>query len=204
MSDEAPNPRQAMWDERHAARDPIESREPEAVLVELAGRLEPGRALDLATGDGRNAVWLASRGWVTTAVDFSRIALDRARALADHAGASVTWVHEDLLAWRPPARSFDLVMLAFLHLPAAERQHVYGAAADAVAPGGHLVVVGHDRVNAGRGVPGPQDPEVLFTADEVAAGLSGFAVERSEAVERDLGDGRIAVDAVVVARRPDG
>lgn len=201
MSDEAPKTRQALWDERHGARDPIESHEPEPALVELAGSLVPGRALDLATGDGRNAVWLARRGWRTTAVDFSRVALDRAQGAADRADVAVEWVHADLLAWRPEPAAFDLVTLVFLHLPRGERERVYGAAAAAVAPGGRLLVVGHDRTNLTLGVGGPQDPDVLFTAEEIVARLEGFALERAEAVARDAGDGRRAVDAVVVARR---
>ena len=96
--DRAPS-RQAMWDERHAARDPIESHEPDPTLVSEAGALRPGLALDLATGDGRNAIWLASKGWRVTAVDFSTVALERARRSATRAGVEVEWRQEDLLEW---------------------------------------------------------------------------------------------------------
>lgn len=193
--------RRAMWDERHAARDPIEAHEPDATLVALAGPLAPGRALDLATGDGRNAVWLASRGWAVTAVDFSGVALERGRAAADRAAVSVEWRQADLLEWRPEPRSADLVILMFLHLPEAERRRVYDAAAEAVAPGGRLLVVGHDRSNLGRDAPGPKDPGVLFTPDEIASSLAGLVVDEARQVTRDLGDGRLGTDAVVVARR---
>jgi len=199
--DPAPTRRQ-LWDERHAAHDPIESREPDPSLAAVAGGLAPGRAIDLAAGDGRNAIWLAANGWEATAVDFSTVALDRARASAERAGVRVTWVNADLLEWRPEPRSYDLVALMFLHLPAHERRAVYAAAAEAVAPGGRLLVVGHDLTNLTDGAGGPQDPGVLFTPDGIAAELEGLVVERAEVVRRNVGEGRVALDAVVVAARP--
>jgi SAM-dependent methyltransferase len=194
--------RRQMWDERHAAREPIESHEPDPTLAEVAGALAPGRAIDLAAGDGRNAIWLAARGWDVTAVDFSGVALKRAAAAAEAANVTVRWVNADLLGWRAESRSFDLVALMFLHLPPGERDVVYAGAAEAVAPGGRLLVVGHDRSNLTEGAGGPQDPAVLFTADDVALDLAGFEVERTETVARYLGDGRTAIDAVLVAKRP--
>jgi SAM-dependent methyltransferase len=193
--------RQEMWDERHAARDPIESSEPDPTLVAEIGPLAPGRALDLGTGDGRNAVWLATRGWDVTAVDFSRVALDRGRALAERTGVGVDWVQADLLAWTPPPLGFDLVCLFFIHLPPAERRVAYQRAAAAVAPGGSILVVGHDRSNFGRGTSGPQDPTLLFTAGEVAADLAGFTIVREGIVRREVDAERVAIRAVMRAVR---
>ncbi len=196
-----PVSRREMWDERHAAREPIESPEPDPSLARLAGELTPGRALDLAAGDGRNAIWLAAHGWEVTAVDFSTVALERARASATAAGVAVTWVLADLLEWRPEPRSFDLVALMFLHLPRDERRPVYAVAAEAVAPGGRILVVGHDRSNLTEGVGGPQDPAVLFTPAEIAADLVDLTVETADTVTRGTGDERRSIDAVVLARR---
>jgi SAM-dependent methyltransferase len=196
-----PLDRRAMWDERHAARDPIEAHDPDPTLVAVVSGLAPGRALDLGTGDGRNALWLARRGWRVTAADFSAVALARASERAVAAGLEVDWRLEDLLAWHPEPAAYDLVTLMFIHLPRAERTRVYEAACRAVAPGGTLLVVGHDLSNLGRGVGGPQDPDVLFTPADVVAGLpDGFRVDRAETIRR--GDAEPApVDAVVVARR---
>ncbi len=202
MTDMEPKTRQELWDERHAAREPIESIEADPTLTGLAAPMVPGRALDLAAGDGRNAIWLASRGWSVAAVDFSRVALQRAAASADKAGVTVDWIHADLLEWRPEPRSADLVLLMFLHLPVAERRAVLAAAAQAVAPGGRLLLVGHDRSNAGREVPGPKDPDLLYATDEVAADLAPLVVDEARRVVHDLGEGRLSTDAVVVASRP--
>ena len=194
----------ARWDVRHGARDPIEAHDPDPTLVAVCGGLSPGRALDLACGDGRNSIWLAANGWDVTGVDFSSVALDRAAAAARVASVTVTWRQEDLVAWQPDEAAFDLVALVFLHLPTAERSVVYGSAARAVAEGGRLLVIGHDRTNLTDGIGGPPDADVLFTADEVAETLAGgFLIERAVAVRRGSGKGRAAIDAVVVARRVD-
>ncbi len=194
--------RQQMWDERHAAREPIEDREPDATLVEEVGSLAPGRALDLGTGDGRNAVWLARQGWAVTGVDFSAVALERARDLAGRAGVTVDWQFQDLLAWTPPARAFDLVCLVFIQLPEDERKVVYARAAEAVAPGGSLLVVAHHPDNLANGAPGPRDPAVLFGAEDLTPYLAGLDVVRAAAIDRPRDDGLVAVDAVLHGVRP--
>ena len=202
MSGDVTPTRRQLWDDRHAAREPIESHEPDPSLAAVAGGLVPGRAIDLAAGDGRNAIWLAAHGWQVTAVDFSAVALDRARTAADAAGVAVAWGNADLLEWRPEARSFELVALMFLHLPAHERRAVYAGAAEAVGPGGRLLVVGHDLSNLADGAGGPRDPDVLFTPEGIAGDLEGLVVARAGVVRRDIGEGRTALDAVVVAARP--
>ncbi len=201
MTDGPEKSRRELWDERHAARQAIESRAPDRTLVDLATGLAPGRALDLAAGDGRHAIWLAAHGWTTTGVDFSGVALDRARAWAAREGVDITWLHADLLEWTPAARSADLVTVMFLHLPPPERRAVFAKAADALALGGRLLVVGHDRLDIGRDVRGPKDPALLYTPDEVAADLPGLVLEQSRRVENDLGEGVVSTDTVVVARR---
>jgi len=193
----------AYWNERHAAREPIESHEPNPILVAEAEALVPGRALDLGAGDGTTAVWLALHGWQVTAIDFSSVALDRARGLAAGAGVEVTWIEADLLDRAPSVSGFDLVTLLHIHLPPPERRLVLAWAAEALAPGGVLLVIGHDRANLTEGVGGPQDPEVLYTPAEIAADLPGLNIERAETVWRPRPEGRARIDAVVRARLPD-
>ncbi len=202
--EQPPGPsRRERWDERHAGQEPIESSEPDPTLLGEVGALAPGRAIDLGAGDGRNAVWLASRGWDVTAVDFSQVALDRGRARAAASGVQVEWELADLLEWTPGARSYDLVTLFFIHLPREERRGVYARAAAAVAPGGTLLVVGHDRTNIADGVGGPQDPDLLITPSEVAADLTGFRIDRAETVQRGDAAGRRPIDAIVRAVRSE-
>lgn len=190
------------WDARYAEAGTVWSREPNRFVEEVLGPLPPGAALDLAAGEGRNAIWLAGRGWRATGVDFSPVGIDKARALAGQQGVAVDWVVADLREYQPPARTFQAVLLAYLHLPPADLTGVLARAAAAVAPGGTLLVVGHDATNLTEGTGGPQDPAVLYTPDTIAAALPGLRVTRAERVHRPVdGAPRPAVDALVVAVR---
>jgi SAM-dependent methyltransferase len=192
------------WNVKHGEAGPLFGVEPNRFLVAEAADLPPGRALDLACGAGRNAVWLAERGWTVTGADFSDVALANARALATERGVDVEWVQADLRDWEPPPREFELVAILYLQLPAEELQPVLARAADAVAPGGTLLVVGHDLQNLNGGHGGPKDPRVLLTPEDVAAELPGLEVEKAERVLRpvETEDGEAqAIDALVRARR---
>jgi SAM-dependent methyltransferase len=141
---------------------------------------------------------------VVTAADFSDVALENARRLAGARGVEVEWVQTDLREWQPARRGFDLVVVLYLQLPRHERRAVLGHAADALAPGGTLLVVGHDLQNLNGGHGGPKDPRVLFTAQDVVAELPGLEVEKAERVLRPVvtDDGEAqAIDALVRARR---
>ena len=192
------------WDERYRGSELLWTAEPNRFLVAETAGLEPGRALDLACGEGRNAVWLASRGFAVTGVDFSEVALGKAARLAEARGVDVEWVAADLLAYEPAPRSFDLVVVLYLQLPEAELRPVLRGAAAAVAPGGTFFLVAHDRTNLAEGHGGPRDARVLYSAGDVVAELDGFEVVRAERVERDVqtpeGE-RIALDALVRAVR---
>ena len=193
------------WDERYGTEELIWKAEPNRFLVEELDALPPGRALDVACGEGRNAVWLASKGWRVTGADFSRAGLAKAQRLATDRGVEVTWVEADVVEWRPPTASFDLVVVMYLHLPAEQRRRALAHAAAALAPGGVLLVVGHDTSNLLKGTGGPQDPAVLFTPEEIVEELSGLQIERAKQVKRtvvsDAGEAT-AIDALVRAVRP--
>lgn len=196
------------WDARYAATDTLWSFEPNRFLIREVESLPPGRALDLACGEGRNALWLAGRGWRVTAVDFSQVALDRGRGVAERRGLEVEWIPADILTWTPPWRAFDLVAVFYVQLPGPQLRPVLGRAADAVAPGGVLLVVGHDSANLADGYGGPKDAALLFTPADVTAELGGLRVERAERALRPVKvpDGeRTAIDALVRAvREPEG
>ncbi len=152
-----------------------------------------------------SAVRLAERGFRVTGVDFSEVALIKARQLAQSRGTSAEWVHADVLDYSPRPASFDLVVVLYLQLPAPERATALATASSALAPGATLLVVGHDSSNIAHGHGGPQDPAVLFTPDDVTRELVGLEIERAETVRRPVRtpDGEVdALDALVRARRP--
>jgi SAM-dependent methyltransferase len=186
------------WDARYAAADRVWSAEPNHWVVSLCSELSPGTALDLGAGEGRNALWLAERGWRVTAVDFSSVALERGRASAG--GARVDWQVADVTTYNPDT-GVDLVVVCYLQLPRAVMSGVLARAASWVRPGGHLVVVGHAVRNLSEGVGGPQDADRLQDAEMYAEAAAGLVVERLEEVDRVLPEG-VAIDVVLRARRP--
>jgi SAM-dependent methyltransferase len=195
------------WDERYAASDLVWSATPNQFVAAELADLKPGRALDLAAGEGRNALWLAGLGWHVTAVDFSSVGLEKGRALQDRSenGQSlhVDWVHADVLGYDPGPEPFDLAVVAYLQLAAGERRTATRRGFAALRPGGTLFVVGHDSSNLEEGTGGPQDPSVLFTAEEVLGDLEGerFEVLRAERVARVVAEGALAYDALVRLER---
>jgi SAM-dependent methyltransferase len=197
----------ADWDARYAEAELVWSRGPNRLVETECADLPPGRAVDLACGEGRNAIWLASRGWEVTAVDFSRVALDKGRRLAGD--VEVEWVCADATQWR--GKGYDLAVVAYFQVPAADRRTAVRHLVDSLRPGGTLLWVGHDSTNLTEGTGGPQDPAVLMTAEDLLADLEGMAVdvERAGRVARVVGapDGhgaateRTAWDCVVRLRR---
>jgi len=193
------------WNRRYEGPGLLWSAQPNAILAaELAGPAR-GRALDLACGEGRNAVWLAEQGWSVTGADFSDVGLDKARVLAATRGVTVEWELVDLREHQPEPGGYDLVVVLYLHLEAGARRAVHAAAAGALAPGGTLFVLGHDLSNLTDGHGGPPDPSILFTPEDVVADVPGLSVVKAERVVRlvatDDGE-RKAIDALVRAVRP--
>ena len=162
----------AFWDERYGSSDALWSGHVNAVVRDEVAGLPAGRALDVGCGEGGDALWLAGHGWQVLGVDVSRVALGRAAARARETGldARVSWEHRDLLAWAPPSQAYDLVSVAFLHLPAPQRREVYAGLAEAVAQGGTLLVAAH-HPDDNKVVPRPPHPELFFTADDLANDL---------------------------------
>jgi SAM-dependent methyltransferase len=166
--------------------------------------LPAGRAVDLGSGEGRNAIWLAEHGWQVTGVEFAAAALDRARRIAAKREVQVNWIHADVLTWLPEPAAFDLVLLLYLHLPSEDMTTVLRRAREAVAPRGTLLLIGHDSSNLEHGHGGPQDPSVLYRAGDVAAQLAEFAIDeagtRRRPVDTDVGT-KYAIDCLVRAHR---
>lgn len=193
------------WDRRYSGPDLLWSATPNRFLVQEAEDLAPGRALDLACGEGRNALWLAERGWNVTAVDYSGVAIAKARDRAALEGADVDFVCADLLDYLPAEGAFDLVLVLYLQLPADERRLVLARAEAALAPSGTFLLIGHDLTNMTDGVGGPSDPDVLYTPEQIAEEVPSLDVEKAERVFRDVGDAdRPAIDALIRARRSPG
>lgn len=195
-----PSAAQSMWDSRYAEHSWPD--EPDPALVELVGSLAPGKALDLGCGPGRNSIWLARHGWEVTGVDASLVGLAQAHQRAIEAGVTIDTIHADLLAWEPPSGRFDLVVVANVHLIEPQRSRLFATASDAVAPGGHLFVVGHHLDDLGR--TGPPDPARLYTEQRLRHAFPTLVVERLERHQRHVGHGEKPLTDVIVWAGPVG
>ena len=196
----------ATWDDRYRDRELVRGAGPNALVAAETADLPPGRMLDLAGGEGRNAIHLAEHGWDAEVVEFSEVALAKARELAASRGVTIATTPADVTAALDLAPA-DLVLICYLQVPDAPYAAAVGHAATLVAPGGTLLIVVHDRDNLERGVGGPPDPAMLPTLADTRAALdgSGLDVVRAEQVLRrvETPDGpRDAVDHVVRAVRP--
>lgn len=193
------------WDERFAGEDFVFTDLPNATMAIEVSVLGPGRALDLACGEGRNAVWLAEQGWEVTAVDFSPVALAKAERLAAEREVAVTYERADVREWTAQPQAYDLVVVAYLQLPVDELREVLATISGALVPGGTLLIVGHDRDNLARGYGGPKDASVLYTVEELTSALEGLRIDAARQVERmvdtEIGP-RIAIDTLVRAVAP--
>jgi SAM-dependent methyltransferase len=190
------------WDRRYAEVENLWAVRPNRFLVAETEALAAGRALDLACGEGQNAIWLASLGWDVTGVDFSEVAIAKARARAERDGVDVDFICADLETYEPARDAFELVIVLYLHIQPNERRAVLDKATAALTSGGTFVLVGHDLRNMTEGVGGPSDPDIHVTPDEIASELPGLEIEKAERVFRDVrGEERDAIDALVRARR---
>lgn len=162
---------EAWWDNRYNESERIWSGKPNAQLVAEVAGLQPGSALDVGSGEGGDAIWLAEQGWQVTGVDISKVALARAAEHSRERGVTVDWVHTDLTEVAPTTK-FDLVTAHFFHLPErGQIELLHRRLASAVAPGGTLLIVGHSPLDMDTVEGRPKSPDMYYTAQQVEAVL---------------------------------
>jgi len=166
---------QEFWDERYGSKDRIWSGNPNPQLLDQAAGLTPGAALDVGSGEGADAIWLAAQGWEVTAVDVSSVALERAARRAAEVGheiaGRISWQQSDLMTWEPAPHRFDLVSAQFMYLPPPSLESMHRRLAAAVRPGGTLLIVGHHPSDMETSIPRPNLSELYYTAEEIATRL---------------------------------
>lgn len=190
------------WDDRYRGTDHLWSVGPNSFLADRFAGSEPGRGLDLACGEGRNAVWLAEQGWDMVAVDFSEVAIGRGRDRYP----DVDWIVSDVLTWEPEPSDepFDLIVVAYLQIEAEPLAELITRSIDWLAAGGEMFLIGHALSNLEEGVGGPQVPERLWDLDLMLEWVQPLSLVEGGIVKREVevdGEVRHALDVLIRARR---
>ncbi len=182
----------------------VARRPPNAHLTAEAGNLRPGFALDAGCGHGSDTLWLATRGWQVTAVDFSAAALAHAQSTAEAAGADVAgrvdWIEADLARWTPQPGRYDLVVCLYVHVPGSVTQMVRRMGSG-VAPGGTLLLVGHRPVDPETGAATIAAGQVQVSVETATAALDHDSWGIDVAEDRARAEAGTGVDALIRARR---
>jgi SAM-dependent methyltransferase len=178
---------------------------PNSSLVALVDNLEPGSVLDVGCGEGADAIWLAGRGWRVTALDVSKVAIDRAKVHAQDAGVEVQWLHSGLLEADVSSHAFTLVSAQYPALLRTTSHDAERALLAAVAPRGYLLFVHHADIDVEVVRSHGCDPDDYVSPDDVASLLdSDWKIisneRRPRVVTAGAGAGHVE-DIVVFARR---
>jgi SAM-dependent methyltransferase len=189
------------WNERYSQSDRLWIHDADTSLKDAVVDIPPTDALDLGCGEGRNALFLARSGFQVTAVDFAGVALKRLQTVAREEGLVVETICEDLLSYLASPRSFHFVVLANVHPPLSERLTLYQQIIRALAPGGHLYLIGHHVDSFG--IAGPPDRDRLIDEDEIRSAFTGFTFITLEKVADVADHGHAAPSLVALLQRPN-
>jgi SAM-dependent methyltransferase len=196
-----------LWNERYAKKDLVWSAGPNQFFAAEVKNLSPGRSLDVACGEGRNAIWLAEQGWQSTAIDFSDLGIEKAKEIAEKRGVKVNWIADDVCNFALTKETYDLVAVLYLHTSKTERLAWLPNVLASIKPSGTLIYIAHDPSNVAHGVGGPQDLSLLPSVEELTREMLDFKIEVAKVIERpvanDPGHGKaltgIALDSFIRA-----
>jgi 2-polyprenyl-3-methyl-5-hydroxy-6-metoxy-1,4-benzoquinol methylase len=194
------------WEERYSGEEKIWSGNANLQLVAEVSGLTPGTALDVGCGEGGDVIWLARQGWRVTGADFSANGLSRAARHADEAGVAdrTDWWQVDARTFVADSRSYDLVTTHFLHPPDGGMVEVTNRLSQAVAPGGHLLVVGHEPSEVFSHLTASQRRAMFLAADLLPGLPEGFEALVVEQRPRTMTRDGVTVDvhdSTLLARR---
>jgi hypothetical protein len=185
-----PGPPDAMWNQRYATAEYVYGTQPNDFLAEHAALLT-GPVLSLAEGEGRNGVFLASRGLDVLGVDGSPVGLAKARQLAQSRGVTLRTEVADLAAYTPPENTFGAVVSIFAHLPSALRSRLYPLVELALRPGGILLLEHYRPAQLARTTGGPKDPDMLMALADVQAAFPACEPIVAREIDRDIQEGNL-------------
>ena len=195
----------SFWNQRYAGDAFVYGTEPNDFVAEVAGSIPAGPVLCLGEGEGRNAVWLASRGHAVTAVDQADVALGKARKLAAGRGVTIETITVDLVAYQIATGAWAGIVSVWAHVPPALRRAVHAQVVQGLQPGGVFILEAYTPAQLAFDTGGPRSVALLMTAAQLRQELAGLEFEILRELEREVREGskhsgRAAV-VQVLARR---
>lgn len=194
------------WDERYSEEGYAFGEEPNDFLVEVTDRIPAGDVLVLGDGDGRNGVYLAQCGHRVVTIDLSPVGVEKSRALAASRAVTIDARVGDLETFDMGEHTWDAIVSIFCHVPSTLRDAVHRGIRQALKPGGVYVLEAYNEANIGRGVGGPQTPDMTVELAEVTDRFAGWEFDVAREVERDIVEGKfhngVSATTQVLVRRP--
>ena len=180
-----------MWDERFSADTYMYGTQANDFVVEQAASIPKGKVLCLAEGEGRNAVYLAKRGFTVTAVDFSAVALAKAQQLAKANGVTIETVEADLNSYDLGEQCYQGIVAVFCHLPSCLRQSLHKHIESALTPGGVFLNEAYSKRQLEYGTGGPKDPDLLLELEEFKTDMPLLTFDILHEIERHIEEGEL-------------
>jgi SAM-dependent methyltransferase len=177
------------WDTRYDSEDYFYGTEPNAFLRSSVTGLQPGRALCLGDGEGRNGTYLAELGFDVTSVDGSRVGIQKTRKLAAARGVEITTVVADLADFKLGTDEWDLIVSIFVHVPSDLRRKIHRAVAGSLKSGGQFVLEAYTPDQLRHGTGGPRAVDWLMTRTGLESELAGLTVVHAQELEREVDEG---------------
>lgn len=189
---------ESFWDKRYAGSNYLYGTEPNAFLVEHFNRLE-GPVLSLSEGEGRNAVFLASKGFEVLGVDLSMVALEKAKRLAASRGVKIRTQVADLATYEPDENYYGSVLSISAHLPGAIRSRLYPLVERALKPDGIVLLESYSMNQLSRDTGGPKDADLLMTVEKVQGEFPNLEPVLLREIEREVieGEGHTGMASVI-------
>ncbi len=178
-----------MWDQKYDTDQYVYGTEPNEFLAEHVRLLPKGRILSLAEGEGRNAVYLARQGYKVTAVDSSRVGLDKARKLAEENRVDIEFIHNDLEHFELGKEKWDGIVSIFCHVPPKLRKALHGKIINGLKHQGVLILEAYTPDQLKHGTGGPPVVDLMMDADSLEQELNGLRFEHLVEVERNVQEG---------------
>ncbi len=180
------------WNGRYAAPGFLFGEAPNAYLASKEADLPAhGRALSVADGEGRNSVWLAEGGLAVDALDFSPVAVAKARALAAARGVRIDFAVANVMSLAWPVATYDVIAAIFIQFATPdERAQLFGWFKRALKPGGMLILQGYRVEQLGYGTGGPPERDHLYTAELVRRAFSDCEILELATYDAEIHEGK--------------